>query len=185
MSLRTITVKELHERQVKGEDIDLIDVRTPAEYRECHVKIARNVPLDTLDAKQVIRSRHDAHPRPLYVICRSGGRSTMACEKLAAAGCTDVVNIEGGTMAWDAAGFPVSRGKKAMALERQVRIAAGTLVLLGAVLGYTVNPLFHGLSGAIGFGLIFSGITNTCAMGMVISKLPWNQAQAESACRSA
>jgi rhodanese-related sulfurtransferase len=94
---------------------------------------------------------------------------------LIAAGVTNVINVEGGTRAWDQAGLPVVRGKKTISLERQVRIAAGSLVLLGAALGYFINPLFIGLSAFVGAGLIFAGVTDTCGMGMMLAKMPWNQ----------
>ena len=72
-------------------------------------------------------------------------------------------------------GLPVVRGKKAISLERQVRIAAGLLVLLGAVLGWLVHPAFVGLSAFVGAGLVFAGVTDTCGMGMLLARMPWNQ----------
>ena len=84
------------------------------------------------------------------------------------------MNVEGGTQAWDAAGLPVIRGQKAISLERQVRIAAGSLVLTGAVLSHWVHPWWIGLSGFVGAGLIFAGITDTCGMGLLLARMPWN-----------
>ena len=81
----------------------------------------------------------------------------------------------GGTLAWDAAGLPVVRGKKTILLERQVRIAAGFLVLVGAVLALVVHPYFVGLSAFVGAGLMFAGITDSCGMGMLLAKMPWNR----------
>ncbi|OYW11102.1 MAG: sulfurtransferase, partial [Planctomycetales bacterium 12-60-4] len=121
MMLTTISPQQLHDLVQSGQPVDLIDVRTPVEFREVHVTFARNLPLDQLDPDQIAGRRTDS---PLYVICRSGSRGKQACEKLIAAGCTNVVNVEGGTQAWDQAGLPVVRGKKAISLERQVRIAA-------------------------------------------------------------
>jgi rhodanese-related sulfurtransferase len=111
MSIQTISPKQLQDRILAGDKADLIDVRTPAEFREVHVTIAKNAPLESLDCGALLA----AHPTnaPLYVICRSGSRGKQACEKIQAAGCTNVVNVEGGTMAWDQAGYPVVRGKKA------------------------------------------------------------------------
>jgi len=173
MSVVTISPKQLSDRIHAGEQVDLIDVRTPIEFREVHVNIARNVPLDQLDCAKVLSGR--SSNSPLYMICRSGSRGKQACEKIMAAGCTSVVNVEGGTMAWDQAGLPVVRGKKAISLERQVRIAAGFLVLTGAVLSVVVHPWFIGLSGFVGAGLMFAGITDTCGMGMILARMPWNQ----------
>ena len=99
----------------------------------------------------------------------------MACQKLEAAGYESVVNLEGGTSAWQAAGLQVVEGKKAMSLERQVRIAAGSLIVIGAAIGYFVHPGGYGLSAFVGAGLVFAGLTDTCAMGMMIAKMPWNQ----------
>jgi rhodanese-related sulfurtransferase len=153
----------------------LIDVRTPVEYREVHVGIARNVPLDRLDPASIMRARNGTADKTLYVICRSGGRGQQACEKFRAAGFSNVVNVEGGTLACVEAGVPVVRGKKAISLERQVRIAAGSLVLTGVILGWLVHPVFFGLSGFVGAGLVFAGVTDTCGMGMMLAKMPWNQ----------
>ena len=94
-------------------------------------------------------------------------------------GWLNVVNVEGGTLACEAAGLPVVRGKKAISLERQVRIAAGFLVLVGAVLALTVHPYFAGLSAFVGAGLMFAGITDTCGMGMLLARMPWNQVSTE------
>ena len=91
------------------------------------------------------------------------------------------VNVEGGTLAWEQAGLPVVRGKKAMSLERQVRIAAGSLVVLGTALGAFVHPGFLGLSAFVGAGLVFAGVTDTCGMGMVLARMPWNRAEPEEA----
>jgi rhodanese-related sulfurtransferase len=154
----------------------LIDVRTPAEFRELHVSFARNVPLDQLDARQLAVSQNGRKNKPLYLICQSGSRGQKTCDKLAAAG-IEAVNVEGGTLAWAAAGLNVVRGKKTISLERQVRIAAGSLVLLGCVLGYFVHPLGYGLAAFIGAGLIFAGVTDTCGMGMLLAWMPWNQAE--------
>jgi rhodanese-related sulfurtransferase len=158
-----------------GKTVELIDVRTPVEYQEVHVEVARNVPLDQLEPAALMHARNGSANEPLYVICRSGGRGKQACEKFLNAGFTNVVNIEGGTMACVEAGLPVVRGKKVISLERQVRIAAGSLVLLGAILGWFVHPAFIGLSAFVGAGLLFAGITDTCGMGMILSRMPWNK----------
>ncbi len=177
MAVTTITPQQLFEVTQSGATAELIDVRTPMEYQEVHVDFARNVPLDQLDATAVAAGRNGS-AQPLYVICRSGSRSKQACEKLQAAGATNVVSVEGGTQAWDQAGLPVVRGKKAISLERQVRIAAGSLVLAGSVLGAFVSPYWIGLAAFVGAGLVFAGITDTCGMGMMLARMPWNQVAA-------
>lgn len=179
MAITTISPKELAARQERGDVCDLIDVRTPVEFREVHVSFARNEPLDRLDPKALMFARGGASPQPLYVICRSGNRANQACEKFVAAGFTNVVNVEGGTLAWEQAGLPVTRGQKAISLERQVRIAAGLLVLTGVALSQFVNPYWIGLSAFVGAGLVFAGITDTCGMGMILARMPWNQVAAK------
>jgi rhodanese-related sulfurtransferase len=182
----TISSRELADIRSSGKNVELLDVRTPAEFREVHVDFARNVPLDRLDAEVLKAERSGSLGEPLYVICRSGSRGKQACEKLSAAG-LNVVNVEGGTLAWDAAGLPVIRGKKTISLERQVRIVAGFLVLVGAVLAIAVHPNFAALPAFVGAGLMFAGITDTCGMAMVLAKMPWNQVRdrvGEAACRT-
>ena len=154
----------------------MIDVRSPVEYREIHAEPARLVPLDSLDPDAIMRARSGSEGDPLYTICRTGGRGRQAAERFRAAGYTNVVNVEGGTLAWERDGLPVVRGKKTMSLERQVRIAAGSLVVLGTVLGAFVHPAFLGLPAFVGAGLIFAGITDTCAMGTLLVRMPWNRA---------
>lgn len=175
MSLSTITPKELSGLLSSGQQIEVLDVRTPVEFREVHLSVASNVPLDQLDPAAFLQQRKGADEQPLYVVCKSGARGQKACEKFIQAGFTNVINIEGGTMACEQNGLAVVRGKKAISLERQVRITAGFLVLLGAGLSWFVHPGFVGISAFIGAGLMFAGITDTCGMGMMLAKMPWNQ----------
>lgn len=175
MSINTIHPSELEEMRRRGSPIELIDVRTPAEYRERHAEPARLVPLESLDPRAIMAARAQPGDAPLYVICQSGSRGRTAAEKFQAAGFPNVVNVEGGTLAWERAGLPVVRGKKAVSLERQVRIAAGSLVVLGTALGAFVHPGFLGLAAFVGAGLVFAGVTDTCGMAMLLARMPWNQ----------
>jgi len=175
MSVKTISPLQFSELGKSGRAIELIDVRTPAEFREVHLEQARNVPLDQLDPAALLKARNGAGGESLYVICKSGGRSARACEMFVQAGFNEAVSVEGGTAACVAAGLPVVRGKKAMSLERQVRIAAGSLVLLGVIGSYLVHPYCIGLSAFVGAGLVFAGITDTCGMGMLLARMPWNK----------
>lgn len=175
----TISPQELMKLRQSGQPVELLDVRTPVEFREVHVEFARNVPLDQLDAQAINDRRRGTAEQPLFVVCRSGSRAKQACEKLVAAGLANVVNVEGGTIACEAAGLPVVRGKKAISLERQVRIAAGALVVTGAALGFWVHPYWIGLAAFVGVGLIFAGITDTCGMAMILARMPWNQVRQE------
>lgn len=173
-AVRTIDPVEVQKLLDIGYNIDLIDVRTPAEFREVHAVHARNIPLDEIDVEQMIKDR-EGEDEPLYMICRSDGRGKKACEAFCAVGYTNVVNVAGGTVAWDDLGLPVVRGKKTISLERQVRIAAGFLVVIGVVAGWAVHPAFSGLAAFVGAGLVFAGVTDTCGMAMMLAKMPWNQ----------
>jgi rhodanese-related sulfurtransferase len=178
---RTITVDQLAERDGQG-NVDIIDVRTPLEFREVRAVTARNIPLDVLDPHSLMKSRNGSANEPLYLICKSGTRGAKAQQKFIDAGFTNVINVEGGTDAWVNATLPVVRGSKSMSLERQVRIAAGFLVFMGTMLGILVHPYYVGISAFVGAGLMFAGITNSCAMGMLIARMPWNQIRDEGAC---
>jgi rhodanese-related sulfurtransferase len=175
MTVTTIAPEAFAKLRNEGKRVDLIDVRTPVEFQEVHLENAQNVPLDQVNPPALMQSRSGAGGEPLYIVCRSGGRGKKACEMFLQAGFANVVNIEGGTTACAAAGLPVVRGQKAISLERQVRIAAGSLVLLGAILGWVVHPAFIGLSAFVGAGLVFAGITDTCGMGLLLARMPWNQ----------
>ena len=183
MNIPTIEPRRLAELNSTGQ-VDVIDVRTPMEFQEVHVQNARNLPLDQLKPEQLENERNGSE-RMLALVCRSGSRGKQACEKLLSAGFANVVNVEGGTLACVEAGLPVIRGKKVLSLERQVRIAAGFLVLVGAVFSWIVHPAFAGLSAFVGAGLMFAGITDTCGMGMLIAKMPWNQVKpTEQTCQT-
>lgn len=171
-TISPITLAEICERH----DIELIDVRTPVEFREIHATAATNIPLDLLNPATVMQQRSSDVNQPIYVICRSGARSMKACEAFVSAGFNNVVSVDGGTQAWANANLPVKRGRKAMSLERQVRIAAGSIALAGSVAAMlTNNVYFAGIPAFIGAGLTFAGITDTCGMGMMLAKMPWNK----------
>lgn len=170
---KTMTPNELSERYRGNSDQILLDVRTPAEFGAVHIEGARLEPLEGLDSERLAAEFGD---RTVYMICRSGNRAKQAMQKLEAAGYAGAVLLEGGMNAWIAADLPVERGREVMSLERQVRIAAGALVVLGAVLGWALEmPALHAISAFVGAGLIFAGLTDSCAMGMLVAKMPWNQ----------
>lgn len=156
-----------------GEPIVLLDVRTPGEYAARHALGARLLPLDRLDPEQIA---DEFAGQAVHLICQSGQRASQAAEKLARAGFANAIVVEGGTAAWASAGLPCeSTGRGVMSIERQVRIGAGSLVLLGVTLGWLVHPAFLGLSALIGAGLVFAGITDWCGMGLLLAKMPWNR----------
>jgi rhodanese-related sulfurtransferase len=163
--LRKIAVREAQEKLRGG--TPMVDVREYPEWVEGHVAEARLVPLATL--KQNPAAAHGGREEVL-VLCRTGRRAVEAAQALAAAGCRAPLVVEGGLEAWRAAGLPVERARGPISLERQVRIAAGTLVLLGLLV-----PGLQFLPYVVGAGLIFAGITDTCAMGLLLARLPWNR----------
>ena len=184
MNVATITPSELEEICRRGIPVDLIDVRTPVEYQELHAEAARLVPLDRLDPKAFMEARNGTKNDPVYIICRSGARAREACARFRAAGYDNVVSVEGGTLEWERAGFPVIRGTRVISLERQVRIAAGSLVVLGTVLGNLVHPGFLAVAAFVGAGLVFAGITDTCGMGLLLGRMPWNRVGLTGSCSS-
>lgn len=150
----------------------LLDVRTAAEFEEIHVEGARHLALHELDPDKVRGAIGSG--RAIYLLCGSGKRAEQARQTLDAAG-VDACVIEGGIQAWKDAGLPVKEGRQTLSLERQVRIAAGLLILLGVTLGFLVHPGFFGLAAFVGAGLTFAGITDTCGMGLMLARMPWNQ----------
>ena len=186
--IAVVSVKRLAELDGQG-NVDLIDVRTPIEFRSLRAVTARNVPLDSLDPHAIMEQRNGTADSPLYLICGSGSRSAKACQKFVEAGYANVVSVDGGTTAWEEAGLPVIRGKKSISLERQVRITAGLIVLVSGMLALMANPplagIAAGVAAAVGAGLAFAGITDTCAMGMLLGKMPWNQVKDSGGCCSA
>ena len=183
--VKTISVRQLAELDARG-NIDVLDVRTPVEFGEVHAVMARNVPLDRCDPCEIMRQRNGSSDQPLYVICKSGARATKAVQKFIHAGFMNVVNVDGGTDAWVAAGLPVVRGKKAVSLERQGRIVAGGLAAAGAFAALLTDNVWWAIIPALmGSGLFFAGITDCCMLGMLLAKMPWNNVQDTGGCCTA
>ena len=171
-SMKTIAPAELQKILAAQPAAPVIDVRTPVEFAAVHVPQARSFPLDELqpDSLQLPKDQ------PVYLLCRSGQRASKAAEKLTKVGFAEPVVVEGGTLAWIEANLPVIRGRTSViSLERQVRILAGGIVLVGALLAHFVNAHFLWLSGFVGAGLVFAGITDFCGMGLLLARFPWNK----------
>lgn len=173
--MKTIAPAELQNLLVEKSNLPVLDVRTPAEFGAAHVPQAHNIPLDSLDPEALYAAGRLPRDEPVYLLCQSGGRATKAAEKFAAAGFAQAVVVVGGTSGWETAGLPITRGKAFIGIERQVRIAAGSLVLLGVILSFAVHPYFIGLSAFVGAGLVFAGLSDWCGMGLLLAKAPWNQ----------
>ncbi|MFF5187298.1 rhodanese-like domain-containing protein [Streptomyces sp. NPDC000345] len=162
----------LHALTQDGEGPRLLDVRTPGEFRTAHIPGSYNVPLDTLREHRAELLHH--LDEDVVLICRSGARAAQAEQALAEAGLPNLRVLDGGVMAWETAGGPLTRGPERWDLERQVRLVAGTLVLVSGVAGLFL-PGLHLIGTAVGAGLAVAALTNTCAMGMLLSKLPYNR----------
>ncbi len=157
----------------------LVDVRTHPEFRTAHIQGSVNIPLGDLQ-KNVERIKTLAKGRDVGLVCRTGQRASRAHEILSSCCPLELHVMDGGVVEWESSGLPLERGEKSISLERQVRIVAGTLVVIGVVLGTWVHPGFLGLSGFVGAGLAFAGMTDTCAMGMLLARMPWNRAPASA-----
>jgi glyoxylase-like metal-dependent hydrolase (beta-lactamase superfamily II)/rhodanese-related sulfurtransferase len=159
--------------------LTLIDVRTPGEFDSLRVAGSINIPLDRLDAAS-LKARLSTD-EAVYCICQTGTRSQIAARLLREGGFPHVVHVDGGTNAWMAAGLPVERGtRNVLPLDRQVRIAAGALVVAGVAGGALAHPGWYALSALVGAGLLYAGITGQCGMTLLFSRLPWNQAKTQA-----
>lgn len=168
-----VSPTELATLLAEDPEIRLLDVRTPGEYESVHIRGAYNVPLDFLgEHGREIRANV---AEPVVLVCQSGQRARKAEAALMAAGMPNLHVLDGGVNGWVAAGHPVVRGVERLSLERQVRIAAGSLAAVGGTLALLVNPLFALLPAVVGSGLVFAGVTNTCGMAMLLARLPYNQ----------
>ncbi|MBB4817471.1 rhodanese-related sulfurtransferase [Pseudomonas alcaligenes] len=165
---------ELHQR---GAARFLVDVRSPAEYRAGHIAGAHNEPLGNLDPVRLaerLRGEGLNSGDELYLICQKGQRARQAAERLSAL-LPGVQVIEGGTDACLACGMPREGSGGGLELQRQVQISAGSLVLLGVVLGTWVHPGWYLLCGFVGAGLTFAGLSGTCGLALVLARMPWNR----------
>jgi rhodanese-related sulfurtransferase len=173
--MKTIPPAELQLLLATHPGLPVLDVRTPVEFAEVHVPQARSVPLQQLSPGALAGAGGLRKDQPVYLLCRSGQRAARAAEQFQREGFDQAVVVEGGTAAWEAAGLPVvRRAVKAISLERQVRIVAGSLVLTGALLAWFVHPVFVWLPAFVGGGLVFAGITDFCGMGLLLARMPWN-----------
>lgn len=177
MSASRLTQVHMLDAQTLNQRLDqqsviLIDVREPGEFAEEHIPGAALVPLSQFDPHKISQS----DDTQLVLYCRSGNRSQIAARKLCEAGFKSVSQLAGGIAAWKAAGYSTITNQNApISLMRQVQIVAGSLTLTGLVLGTLVSPWFLILSAFVAAGLIFAGVTDTCMLGMLLAKLPYNQ----------
>ncbi len=151
----------------------IIDVRTGGEFQTVHIAGSYNVPLDDLDEHGATIAAID---EPVVLVCQSGGRATKAESALAGMGMSNLHVLDGGISSWEQSGGDVRRGStQRWSLERQVRFVAGSIVF-GSIVASAAVPGLRYVAGAVGGGLTFAALTNTCAMGMLLAKLPYNRA---------
>lgn len=171
-----IQAKQVQKDLQSGKRVALIDVRTPVEHDEMHIAGSHLMPLDRLDPAAVKSAA--GHSESCVLICRSGKRAEQAFEKLSAAGCENLVILEGGVTEWESAGLPLERSaSKRLPLMRQVQLIIGVLALTGSVLALTVDKNFAFLPAFLGAGLTFAGSTGWCGLAILLSKMPWNKVQ--------
>jgi rhodanese-related sulfurtransferase len=171
----SIDAAELRRLMASDPDLRILDVRTGGEFEAIHIPGSFNVPLDTLGehARDLASVEH-----PVVLVCRSGGRATKAHQHLSGAGKDTLHILDGGMDAWEAAGGDVvQQASDRWAMDRQVRLVAGSLALAGVVAS-TVLPRAKWLSAGVASGLVYSAVSNTCAMASVLAKLPYNQTDA-------
>lgn len=170
-AVHTLPPQEVSDRMAKGSTV-LVDIREPDEFARSHIKGALSQPLSGWEQAHLnIDPAAD-----VIFMCRSGMRTAGACDRLSARVTGDAFVLGGGLNAWEKAGLPVTKNADApLEIMRQVQIAAGSLVLLGVLLGFFVAPVWFGLSAFVGAGLTFAGITGFCGMARVLMVMPWNQ----------
>ncbi|MFH9725067.1 rhodanese-like domain-containing protein [Streptomyces sp. NPDC017254] len=168
----SLTAAVLHRLVQEGRVPRLLDVRTPGEFRTAHIPGSYNVPLNTLREH---RAELLAHlDEDVVLVCRSGQRAAQAEKALSEAGLPNLRVLEGGIVAWETAGAPVNRGPERWDMERQVRLVAGSIVLATGLVGLLVSGA-HLIGTAVGAGLTYAALSNSCAMGVLLSKLPYNR----------
>jgi rhodanese-related sulfurtransferase len=171
-----ITATELRDRIYQTARLQLIDVRSPAEYDEGHIPGAMNLPMDQVEARLADIGAHAT----VVLICQSGHRAGMTCDLLKPHR-NDLLILEGGTKAWRDAGMPVVRtASSRLPLMRQVHIGAGSLALLGTLLSLFVHPAWLVLPMFVGAGLLVAGTTGFCGMAFLLAKAPWNRPHANA-----
>lgn len=175
-TVTTVEPATLHQWITDHADLVVIDVRSAAEFEALHVRGSYNVPLPLLS--EHIDELAERLGDRVVLVCQSGVRAEQARQRLGAVGVETAHVLTGGVNAFAAAGGDVVRGLQRWDLERQVRLVAGSLVVTGLLGGKFLSPKLRAVAGAVGAGLTFSGVTNTCAMGKALSVMPWNKTTA-------
>lgn len=171
-ALEMISPKVAQEFVAKDQNVKLLDVRSALEYSDAHIKNSINIPIDMLTSKIKDLS---GSGQAYIVLCRTGNRSPMAADMLVQSGISSVKVMEGGIERWKKERLPLIKGQGGVSLERQVRLIAGIMMLLGILLAWLIHWGFIFISVWVACGLIFAGITDSCLMGMLLMKFPYNK----------
>jgi rhodanese-related sulfurtransferase len=172
MPVKNIDAKTL-EKWLKNNEAVVVDVREPAEHEAEKISGSNLLPLANVSKN----SLPQCAGKKLVLHCRSGKRSSSACQKLLEQDPNlEIYNLEGGIMAWGENGCEVKKsGKFCLPLDQQVQLTIGLGVLFGVILGYLVNENFFLLSGFFGAGLTFAGLSGYCGLAVLMAKMPWNK----------
>ena len=155
-------------------DVFIVDVRTPAEWAEVHIPGSLNVLLADLP-RSIEQVKTLAEGKSILLMCRTQNRAKLGYEQMVKLGVSNCHVLEGGIAKWIEAKRPVVQGQKTVSLDRQVRMASGILIVVGALLGFLMHPWWHVLSAGVGAGLLYSGIMDSCMMALLLAKCPWNR----------
>jgi rhodanese-related sulfurtransferase len=171
-SLAMVSPEEAQALAAQDTQVKFLDVRSALEFSQVHIKDAINIPIDMIAGKigELSQSKQE-----YIVLCRTGNRSPMAANMLQQSGIHSVKVMGGGMTRWEKEKLPVIKGEGGVSLERQVRVIAGSLILLGILLARFVHTGFIALSLFVCCGLIYAGLTDNCLMGMLLMKLPYNK----------
>lgn len=170
--------------QIDPDNGIIIDVRTSMEHAEKHLSQGHMLlPLEELKDADALDKQEIDKSSSVYLLCRNDNRSRKAAEKFTKEGFNNVYVIEGGLNACENQGHEVDghdtqcavAGSRLLSLERQIRIVAGLIAAVGAVLGLIIDPLFSIIPLFVGSGLIFAGVTDRCGMALILTKAPWNK----------
>lgn len=169
--MKKISVNDLN-KALSQEGVMVIDVRTMEEFKRSHIPGVINIPTEVVhDHENLFKKQH------VHVICNSGNRSAMVIRDMISKGIDNLTNVEGGMVSWVKSGLPISgKSKQVMPMMRQVMIVAGLMILSGVALHFLVNPKGIYLSGFVGLGLFYAGVSGHCYMTKVLGVLPWNNA---------
>jgi len=171
--MKEINVQELYTKMQDSNfesDSVVVDVRVPGEHKSERIASTINIPLNRLEEYKEELQKYTN----VYVHCETGGRSGDACKKLQDMMLDNWVNVHGGIAAWKDENLPLLSSTH-MSMQRQVMIAAGSLVLIGTILALLINMWIIGIAIFVGAGLVFAGVTNNCGLALVLQKMPWNR----------